>query len=293
LYAEIYKEFSVNPYADKALASVQGLTIDERAQRICEILSNEPNHAGSAINLLVTLRRAGAWSVNNGIHLVSAGVKIPNQIIQFWDSKEVPDDIALVMQSWKDANPGFRHEVFNDETALAFIETELSASAAKAFRMANHAAMRSELIRIPYLYVKGGVYADADDMCRHPIAPWLEEGSSLILLQEDLGSIGNNFMAAAPGNPFIRAALDQVIENILEKQGDCIWFVSGPGALTTLFCQIYLDDLRHCRLPYGIMIKDVYQMQQKISMHLPRAYKQDGRGWGSVKAAAKPIFSRC
>jgi mannosyltransferase OCH1-like enzyme len=148
------------------------------------------------------------------------------------------------------------------------------------------------LFRLAYLYVKGGVYADADDMCRHPIAPWLEEGSSLILLQEDLGSIGNNFMAAAPGNPFIRAALDHVVANILEKQGDCIWFVSGPGVLSKLFCQVYIDDLRQCRLPYGVMIKDIYQMQQKISMHLPRSYKQDGRGWSSVNAASKPLFAR-
>ena len=292
LYFEIWKEFSMNPYAVKDLVALQGISLLERAPKICDILENEPNHAGSAMNLLVTLRRLGAWNVVNGPKVVDPLAKIPLNIVQFWDTQDVQEDIENTMKSWGVANPEFEYLIFNDQTALAFIEQEFAPVISKAFRMANHAAMRSDLFRLAYLYVNGGVYADADDMCRHAISPWLEEGPSLILLQEDLGSIGNNFIAAAPRHPFIRAALDQVAKNILEKQGDSIWFVSGPGMLTTLFCQVYLDDLRQCKLPHRVMIKDVYQVQQKISMHLPRAYKQDGRGWSSTKAASKPLFSR-
>ncbi len=99
-----------------------------------------------------------------------------------------------------------------------------------------------------------------------------------------MGSIGNNFIAATPGHPFILDALTTVTRYVLERQGDNIWFVSGPGAFSTVFCRHYAADLAAQRCPARVAVRTVYEMGQRLSMHLPRRYKQDARSWYSPKA---------
>ncbi|MCF7995529.1 MAG: hypothetical protein K9L88_11885 [Chromatiaceae bacterium] len=36
--------------------------------------------------------------------------------------------------------------------------------------------MRADLFRLAYLAVRGGLYADADDRCRHSLREWLAPG---------------------------------------------------------------------------------------------------------------------
>lgn len=289
-FFEIWKECSLNPYAERALADCLNAPVAQKVQKIVDVLRDEPNYVGGALALLASLRHMRVWDQVCGPVSVTAKEKIPRRIVQFWDTPEIPQDILLTMQSWRVMCPGFEYAVFNDETGLAFLEAHCDSDVIKAFRMANHPAMRSDLFRLAYLFIRGGVYVDADDKCRFDIAPWLDGKHALFLLQEQMGSIGNNFIAAAPAHPFIRSALAQVVANILGKQGDWIWFVSGPGVLTVLFCQFYIEELRRCRLPAGVMVKDAYRIQRNISIHLPRAYKHDDRGWLSSVAAASPLF---
>jgi mannosyltransferase OCH1-like enzyme len=149
--------------------------------------------------------------------------------------------------------------------------------------------MRADLFRLAFLATHGGIYADADDVCRHGIDDWLEPGVELVLLQEDLGSIGNNFMAAAPNHPFIKAVLAAITNHVLGRQGG-IWFASGPGAITLSFCAEYLPTLREQRLPAGLRVIDYCHMQQRISLHLPRRYKQGDTHWSNPANARQPTY---
>jgi mannosyltransferase OCH1-like enzyme len=94
--------------------------------------------------------------------------------------------------------------------------------------MANHPAMRSDIFRLAYLAVIGGVYVNADDLCRHDIGELLSPRFDLILLQENLASIGNNFIAAASGQSCIEFILSAIVDWVLEKQGNNVWFRTGP-----------------------------------------------------------------
>jgi hypothetical protein len=120
--------------------------------------------------------------------------------------------------------------------------------------------------------------------------PVLEQGFELILVQEDIGSIGNNFIASVPRHPMIAAALNHVVNLVLGHQGDNIWFLTGPGALTHLFGQFYLDDLKRMQLPRGVRVWSIYQLHRFVRPHIPLNYKQDDRHWISPKNSHRPLF---
>ncbi|NBS98303.1 MAG: hypothetical protein EBT08_19475, partial [Betaproteobacteria bacterium] len=182
--------------------------------------------------------------------------------------------------------------IFNDKTAEAFIAERCRPHILKAYRMANHPAMRSDLFRLAYLAVCGGIYADADDRCRIDPTPLMPSGFDLIVLQENLGSIGNNFIAAAPAHPWIGFALNALVTMVIEKQGDNIWFLTGPGALSSAFCQFYQTEFKEARLPLGVRVPTVYELNQYISPHIPCSHKQDERNWASQHVRQRSLFRR-
>ena len=288
LLRQMWREFRTDPAAEARLRTAGALPLAQQSEALSLIQEDAPDHAGAAIAWLIALKRNGSLDT-----LAPAGPDedacIPRQILQFWDADPAPQDIRQAMQTWPRACAGYGHQVFDDARAQDFIARECDPAVLQAFHRARHPAMRADLLRLAYLAMHGGLYADADDLCRHDLSDWLQPGCTMLLLQEDVGSIGNNFIAAVPRHPFILHALERITANILDRPGDCIWFVSGPGALSVIFCQFYGAVLRAGRMPAGVAVKDVYHMQQRISMHLPRAYKQDERYWLLPKAAARPL----
>lgn len=151
----------------------------------------------------------------------------------------IPEGVRSLMQSWPQANPSFSHRVFSSEAAATFIELHGSERVRQAFSACLSPVLLSDLFHLVYLHVHGGIYADADDRCRHALLPLLKDGAELILHQEDIGSIGNNVIAAASGHSLIARALELAVTNVLEQEGSNPWFLTGPGVLTLAFCELY------------------------------------------------------
>jgi mannosyltransferase OCH1-like enzyme len=288
IQGRLYAEMRTNPFAEKELANCYSLPIEDQFQAVINALKVEPNYIGSAIALLIKARQKGFLDSHVN-PLTKLGSEIPRTILQYWDSEIVPEDIAKTMHSWCSLNPNFQHIVFNDISAEIFLKEHFNSDVLKAFRISNHAAMRADLFRLAYLLKFGGVYADADDLCRYSIDSWFESYVEILLIQEHLGTIGNNFMAVIPGHPFIQFIFDRVVNQILNKQGD-IWFASGPGAMTVAFSYYYLDFLSKESLPEGVEVKTCYELETKISMRLPRQYKQTNKSWSSPKNNNLPIY---
>jgi len=223
----------------------------ERVGAIAQILRTEPTHFGAAHQLLISLRQGGAFADREppGGRSNHPTSPVPRKIVQFWDQPEIPGDILHGMLSWPQQCLGFEHQIFNDASAHAFIQRTCDKTVAKAYRQANHPAMRADIFRLAYLAVEGGIYADADDICRRSVGDLLSPNVELVLVQEDLGSIGNNFICVRPEHPFIAAALEQVVTQVLKKQQNIIWFLTGPGAMTQRFCLYFLDVLAAGELP--------------------------------------------
>lgn len=292
IQGRLYSEMRTNPFVEKRLEAIDmSLEPQERIKQIAVILKDEPNAIAAGLQLLITLRANGFMGeakVSKKSKADSVSI-IPRNIVQFWDARDIPEDIQKTMKTWTILHPEYQYDVFDDQKALIFLQEHLDPRISRAFRMSNHAAMRADLFRLSYLYEKGGIYADADDACRARIDSWLEPGIELLLIQEHLGTVGNNFMAVVPKHPFIRGALDRIVDNILHQQGD-IWFSSGPGSLTLSFCNYYLDILEQSRLPEDLKMITCFEAEKKMSMRLPRQYKQTEKSWSSPKNRHIPIY---
>jgi tetratricopeptide (TPR) repeat protein len=286
---QLLREIKLNPYANKRLADAKKIDLDDRFQLLAKIAKDEPNHLGAAISLLALLSQNKKLKQNLKVLGGSAKSNIPKNIIQFWDSKDVPLRMEEIMQSWSGLNPNFQYQLFDDQSAQDFIKTYHSSEVLKAFRTANHPAMRSDLFRLAYLYEFGGIYADADDLCVNPIDGFIGVGVDLILVQEPAGSIGNNFLATSPRHPFIAFALSCIVNNILNKAGG-IWFASGPGALTICFCQMYMQFLGRGQIPTGIAIQESHSLHRYVTPHLPINYKSSDRGWSSPAGQISRVY---
>jgi mannosyltransferase OCH1-like enzyme/predicted Zn-dependent protease len=287
-FADLLQECRTNPHAESALNPILPLTSGAKLAALASHIQQDPGYLPFSIGLLNELRRSGVLAAEQAN---PSGPAIPKTFIQFWDKSEIPSDISNLMQSWRDCTD-FEYLIFNDRTAEAFIAERCRPHILKAYRMANHPAMRSDLFRLAYLAVCGGIYADADDRCRIDPTPLMPSGFDLIVLQENLGSIGNNFIAAAPAHPWIGFALNALVAMVIEKQGDNIWFLTGPGALSSAFCQFYQTEFKEARLPLGVRVPTVYELNQYISPHIPCSHKQDERNWASQHVRQRSLFRR-
>ena len=62
------------------------------------------------------------------------------------------------------------------------------------------------------------------------------EAPTLVVHQEDYGSIGNNFIAATPDHPVLIRALEMATIAIKRGDTDLVWLSTGPGLLDSGFC---------------------------------------------------------
>lgn len=90
----------------------------------------------------------------------------PKRIVQFWnDLQRLPEDVMVCMKSWRRLERfGFEVEVFDENSARAFIRNRLGSRYEKAFDKCYHPSMMSDYFRYSYVFVEGGFYIDADDV---------------------------------------------------------------------------------------------------------------------------------
>ena len=266
----------------------EGLEKREQRRGLEAIVQAYPRYLGLGMIWLNQLRQTEGFRWSSGGKSSTRAIAL--RIVQFWDSPDIPEDIQSCMQSWVKHHPHAFYECFNDETAQAFLRRHAPLRVRQAFREARHPAMRADLFRIAYLVVQGGIYADSDDVARCPTDHLLEGGEQLVLLQEDLGTIGNNWIAAVPQHPWLIALRDHLVEQVLARQGGNVWFTTGPAAVTHHFTQFYGESLRAGGIPEGCRIVTAYELSKSVAMHLPRRYKSTAKHWVSAQNQLKKIL---
>lgn len=271
----LLKELSSNPDAAVKIRQTQSLERPDRVSALANALREEPTYLGFGLQLLIEFRVQG-WidrPLPNPQH------RIPRRVVQFWDDADMPRDLVQTTHAWRALVRSKRYRLFNDRSAEIFLRQWHSPEVLQAFRAANHPAMRSDLFRLAFLARFGGLYADCDDLPIGDCSMLFEAGFGLILVQEVFGSIGNNIIASVPEHPFIIESLRVVVNQILERQGESLWFLSGPGVLTKVFCWMYRDQLQDQRWPKGVKLLAPHQLSHVVATHLPRSYKSDERHW--------------
>lgn len=224
--------------------------------------------------------------------------------MQFWhDLGRLPPDVEECVRSWTVwETSGFKHRLFDEHTAAAFISSSLSARHRCAFERCYHPAMQADYFRLCYVLAEGGFYVDADDVCIGTDISWLTEDGRLKLqpLCYDVSSEGmvepavflrpdeydpswifyfsNNPLIACQGHPVVEHALNQATR-LLELTGEDelpeIQMATGPGNIT----RSIFDLGTRINSDVGsntVVLKD---WDSLAVSKWPLSYRNDARNW--------------
>ncbi|MEP7704344.1 glycosyltransferase [Paraglaciecola sp. 25GB23A] len=153
---------------------------------------------------------------------------IPKTIVQFWNNKKLPDDIAQLQSTWLHHNPSFAVEVYDSEQANSLILKEFGQDVLDLYRVAALPAMQSDIFRLAYCLAKGGIYVDMATRCKNKIDELLAEPDSLTVMRKWHGGIWNGFIACAAGNPVLTQIWKNVLDNLKSRRFDDVWKATGP-----------------------------------------------------------------
>ncbi|APX95056.1 hypothetical protein BWR19_15320 [Halomonas sp. 1513] len=227
---------------------------------------------------------------------------IPKTIMQFWhDISELPEDVAECISSWsKWESRGFVHRLFDRQSAEDFISHTLGHEHVLAFGRCYHPAMQADYFRLCYIFVEGGLYVDADDVCIASDISFLFRGPQLkvqpLCYDIDLDTmiepadflkkssqpknwifyVNNNPLVGRKGDPIVERSLMRSTRRLNEaRRGELLEIQSatGPGNLSrTIFEMGKVSDIEGDLL----ILKD---WEATAISKWPLSYRGDARNW--------------
>jgi mannosyltransferase OCH1-like enzyme len=273
----LLNEFTLDGSNVDRLRELKTLQAAERLPKTQEVVRQAPDSTAAALHLLVAMRLLGRFS-RTGTGM-SGEREIPKRIIQYWDATRPPDAVFQMMQSWRDMHPGWDYRLFDDARAYEFIKSNYPADVLHAYVHAAHAAQKADLFRLAYLGIEGGFYADADDRALACVSTVIPPDVTFAGYQEKFGSVGNNFLGAAPGHPFIARALQQAVESINRGDRDVIWLSTGPGMMSRVFAQCLADPAGAEQLLRSSLLLEPRQLNRAVAVHCRLNYKKTKLHW--------------
>ncbi|MEM9272160.1 MAG: tetratricopeptide repeat protein [Cyanobacteria bacterium P01_F01_bin.143] len=281
--AMITNDIGINPPLRKKLQAAEQEIGAEKILVLCSILAQEPNYLGSALYLARELRVQGIFEqLQQALSEKSSNFPaIPKRIVQFWDETQVPQEVQAICQSWIDLNPDYEYIRFSRKTAVAFVKEHYDKKVLKAFSRCDQPAMQADFFRLAYLNKMGGFYADADDLCRQSLDNIVDLNPELVIIQEELAAIGNNFLGCVPGQSMVRTAFYQAIDNLSDYTSESPWFATGPGLMTSVVCSGLLPYLTYSDYQFWprLLVLSQAQLKKIIYQHMSLPYKRTAKSW--------------
>ena len=229
-------------------------------------------------------------------------LRVPKTIVQFWDDLErLPEDVRECISTWSRWKTcGFVHHVFDIAGAAQFISRSLAPDYARAFTRCYHPAMQADYFRLCYLFIEGGMYVDADDVCIASDIASLFDGHRLKVqpLCYDIGSnsmvspqvflqpgtnyedwifyFNNNPLIACRGDSVVKRALERatrLLNSIADGEFPEIQSTTGPGNLSRAVFELGTASASDDRI---LILSD----WDSISVsRWPLSYRSDARNW--------------
>jgi tetratricopeptide (TPR) repeat protein len=279
---QVLDEYRLDRETLQKLMAMQALPVRETQTALRRAMLENPDSTAAAISLFLAVRQSGARAA------AVDDAAIPAHLVQYWDAEEPPEDIRAIMAYWPRFNPGYQFTLFNNATARAFLSIHFPPAVRQAYEHVREPAQKADIFRLAYLAVAGGIYADADDRCLAPLDSILPRGRNLVLYQEDHGTLGNNFMAAAPRHPVMIEALTRAVNAINRGDTDNVWLATGPALLTRAAAAVLARTMPDADglLP-GMEILHRRDLFQAVAIHCLAGYKVTTRHWSNSSFASQ------
>lgn len=164
---------------------------------------------------------------------------ITKKIFKTWRTSEVSQEMYNAVYTWIDKNPDWEFHFFDDEACRGFLKENFEKNVLEAYDNIIPGAYKCDLWRYCVLYIHGGVYSDIkqellvslDDVLSNDI----EFASVKDKYKSDYefdGYIYQAFMCSKPKHPFLKKAIDMIVENSKNGfYGNDPLSITGPGLL--------------------------------------------------------------
>jgi mannosyltransferase OCH1-like enzyme len=131
-------------------------------------------------------------------------VRVPRIIHQIWIGPDpLPESHRGWIESWRRHHPAWEHRLWTEDDLPA------DPIRAEALNRLRAPVERADILRLELLFRHGGAYADTDLECLRPVDELLGEEEFVAVCLKP-GRVTNTFIAATPGHPLLRRALDEL-----------------------------------------------------------------------------------
>lgn len=171
--------------------------------------------------------------------------KFPAFIWQTWDQvitdknhDGIDDLIASNKANWDEKNPGFVHEIYNEDIINAMVRHFYGniPEVLEAYNALPAKILKIDFFKYLILLARGGVYADMDTVPLQPIPNWIPSDIEpkklglIIGIEHDAHDsswrtdfvrrlqFGTWIIQAKPGHPIIREIVAQIVEITLQRK---------------------------------------------------------------------------
>lgn len=201
----------------------------------------------------------------DGDNLIVSMFTIPKKIFQTHKSilflKSKPK-IRLCMHTWKRFSDNFEYYFYTNDLCDKFMRENFDERVNRAYSCLPLGVMKADLWRYCVIYKFGGIYADADTICK--INPEIFINNSYITIVPENNVHLCQWVFSAPmESPILKAIIDLSVERILTtkvfKGEHLVHELTGPGVFTDGI-ELYL---KKNNLPIYLNKKEYYNYHNK------------------------------
>lgn len=213
---------------------------------------------------------------------------IPLNLFQYWHSTDIPPKMKIAIEKLKLASPEFNYKLFDENSALQFINENFTEDVLNSFKKLKPCAYKSDLFRYCYLYINGGIYVDVK------LEP-LDNFKLIELIHREhfvkdytacnnnnAGNISQTIMICCKNSKLLLECIRRIVINIQNNfYGTSCLLITGPGLLAKVYRDIKYDndyiDMLHLGFNFCIKYNNKlifesypeYRKEQKIYQKSP------------------------
>ncbi|MCG5050661.1 glycosyl transferase [Pectobacterium brasiliense] len=183
-------------------------------------------------------------------------MKIPKKIHQIYTKgiHSLPEEILVSVDQLKESNLDWEYFFYDERNIIEYIDKHYGKEMLNLYSSidSKYGAARADLFRYLLIYIEGGVYLDIKSSCSIPLDKVIKEDCEILLcswdnkecgcdrnmgLHKDLkflkcGEYQQWNIISAPGSPYIKSALDEVVYRLTNYK-PWIYGVGIKGVLNT------------------------------------------------------------
>lgn len=163
---------------------------------------------------------------------------IPRKIVQYWNDDTPPSEVSALMDTWRDLNKSYEYERFDFLSAKKFISKYYGHEICDFFSNLQFPSMQSDVFRVAYLNIFGGIYVDAASKCKASIHDMIDK-EKVTIVRKWHGRVCNGFISSPENSEYIKKIWAKIVDNIRFCKGEDVWSVTGPK----LFIDNYFSEM--------------------------------------------------